>query len=274
MTLMKAHTDSNKIVLNTKSAFRIFTFLSWNGWQHLPPNTGFITSWLSILQSPHLSLSALISFYHLILSLMGFHPQVGVRHMLRCTANKAEGRVSGDAMTTSIYLLSVGIQQTLCFFFSLHARHDHWKWKYLQPCSAWPQVWWPVRKRHGNTWIGAPGSQNYYLSHVLLLSESAICCFVFSLWIRASREHTNGLNSISEFVSLCGTYCILGLTYNSLVSSSTLSVDIFESAHIHIHHKYVGISADLTSVSKTAAHKYTFSHTLHLEKITILRIYR
>lgn len=118
MTLMKAHTDSNTIVLNTKSAFRILTFLSWNGWQHLPPNTGFITSWLSILQSPHLSLSALISFYHLILSLMGFHPQVGVRHMLRCTADKAEGRVSGDAMTTSIYLLSVGIQQTLCFFFS------------------------------------------------------------------------------------------------------------------------------------------------------------
>lgn len=145
MTLMKAHTDSNKIVLNTKSAFRILTFLSWNGWQHLPPNTGFITSWLSILQSPHLSLSALISFYHLILSLMGFHPQVQCSGALQ-TKPKGEW---AEMLWLHLFICCLWAFSKLCAFFFLHARHDHWKWKYLQLCSAWPQVWWPVRKRHG-----------------------------------------------------------------------------------------------------------------------------
>lgn len=270
MTLMKAHTDSNKIVLNTKSAFRILTFLSWNGWQHLPPNTGFITSWLSILHSPHLSLSALISFYHLILSLMGFHPQVQCSGALQ---TKPTGEWA-EMLWLHLFICCLWAFSKLCAFFFLTCKA--WPLKVKVPAAVFRLTSGVMACQEAawNTWIGAPGSQNYYLSHVLLLSESAICCFVFSLWIRASREHTNGLNSISEFVSLCGTSCILGLTYNSLVSSSTLSVDIFESAHIHIHHKYVGIFADLTSVSNTAAHKYTFSYSLHLEKITILRIYR
>lgn len=113
MTLMKTHTDSNKIVLNTKSAFRILTFLSWNGWQHLPPNTGFITSWLSILQSPHLSLSALISFYHLILSLMGFHPQVQCSGALQ-TKPKGEW---AEMLWLHLFICCLWAFSKLCAFF-------------------------------------------------------------------------------------------------------------------------------------------------------------
>lgn len=64
-----------------------------------------------------------------------------------------------------------------------------------------------------NTWVRIKTAcHSRGCSHVLLLSESAICCFVFSRWIRANKENKDGWTpSVGSSLSV-GTSCILELT--------------------------------------------------------------
>lgn len=145
-----------------------------------------------------------------------------------------------------------------------------------------------------NTWVGKTSSKNQDCSHVLLLSESAICCFVFSLWIRANKENRDGWTpSVGSPLSVAPPASWSWLTtrlhtagcVHSPMCSSAVPADIVKRTHsqtstyIHACHKCVGVILTYFFLSHTQKHsgerhRDTFSHTLHLEKITILRIYR
>lgn len=95
-------------------------------------------------------------------------------------------------------------------FISSRLSLKHWLWPFrnsvlfsLTNCKAWH---WKVkipaavllglrRDRRGcqrvtwNTWVGRAAGQTWGCVHVLVEYESAICCFDFSLWIRANYKN-------------------------------------------------------------------------------------
>ena len=137
------------------------------------------------------------------------HPWVcvcvcGAGGKLRCTADKGKKSVSEAAVTTSIYLqppmsktLSVSIQQhsaaQWCCLYPI-AKRDTEKWKYLQWRSAQPQAWLTVLSTSNMKHFGGKKQPTELAFHTffLPLCELAICCFVFSLWIRANKDNWNG----------------------------------------------------------------------------------
>lgn len=136
-----------------------------------------------------------------------------------------------------------------------------------------------------NTWVGKTASQNQDCTHVLLLSDSAICCFVFSLWIRANKENRDGWTpSLGSSLSVAPPASWSWLTTQlhtagcvhcavpAYIVNKTRSLTC---TYIHMWFDLL-LSVTHTSINRkgTAAHRDTFSHTSHLEKITILRIYR
>lgn len=143
--------------------------------------------------------------------------------------------------------------------------------------------WQACQQATWNTWEGKTARQ----TAVLLLSESAICCFVFSLWIRANKDNRESWTLISGFISFCANSCILKLTYQlhaagsvrSPMSPNTVPSDVVKNPNMHV---WISVweAYWLTSFSRNieredaAAHRDTFSHAFHREKITILMIYR
>lgn len=122
-------------------------------------------------------------------------------------------------------------------------------------------------------------------------------CVVLSFHFGLGPIKRIGMIELHQWVHFCLWHLLhpeadlqLGYTagcVHSPVCSSAVPADIVKKTHsqtctyIHTCHKCVGVILTYFFLSHTniqgkdtAAHKDTFSHTLHLEKITIPRIYR
>ncbi len=209
---------------------------------------------------------------------------------LRCAADKGKESASEATVTTSIYLqppvaktLAVAIQKLCAVFFN---QSQGVTLESESTCSRVPpglrrdrracqQATW-------NTWVGKTSSQNQDCSHVLLLSESAICCFVFSLWIGANKENRDGWTpSVGSSLSVAPPASWSWLTtqlhtagcVRSPECSSAVPADIVKKTHsqtctyIQTCHKCVGViltsSHAQTFRGKTQPPTETPFHTLY-----------
>lgn len=125
ITLMKEHTDSNKIALNTKSAFRILTFFKLK-WLTASSSKYRIHHLLAIHLSVTSSFPLCFDFFLPSHPLFNGFPSTGGGQTYAQVHCRQSRRESERRCYDYIYLSAVcGHSANSVLLFFLHARHDH-----------------------------------------------------------------------------------------------------------------------------------------------------